>query len=332
MSLTLKDIAKKAKVSIKTVSRVINEEPMVSKNTRSRVKAVIEELGYQPNLIARSLKKRKSNAIGIILPDIGNPAFTEMVKGCMDSLNSSGYYTFLGSYEDDPNKEEEFIRDFNSMFIDGLIIIPSITENRNISIFEKINCPMVFIDREIDGLNMDTVISENRNGVYRATRHLIKIGHKKIVFLGGLSTVKPSRKRFEGWKKALDEKKLFIEDLVFWGSFSIESGYSMMSQALEKLDSIDAVFAGNDIVALGAMNAIKDKNLNIPGDISIIGYDDMFFSQYLNPSLSSVAAKLFIQGKTAAELLLKRIKNPTDVKPKRIVIESDLILRDSVSK
>ncbi len=332
MSLTLKDIAKKAKVSIKTVSRVINDEPMVSKNTRSRVKAVIEELGYQPNLIARSLKKRKSNAIGIILPDIGNPAFTEMVKGCMDSLNSSGYYTFLGSYEDDPNKEEEFIRDFNSMFIDGLIIIPSITENRDISIFEKINCPMVFIDREIDGLNMDTVISENRNGVYRATRHLIKIGHKKIVFLGGLNTVKPSRKRFEGWKKALDEKKLFIEDLVFWGNFSIESGYLLMSQALEKLDSIDAVFAGNDIVALGAMNAIKDKNLNIPGDISIIGYDDMFFSQYLNPSLSSVAAKLFIQGKTAAELLLKRIKNPTDIKPKRIVIESDLILRDSVSK
>ena len=332
MSLTLKDIAKKAKVSIKTVSRVINDEPMVSKDTRSGVKAVIEELGYQPNLIARSLKKRKSNSIGIILPDIGNPAFTEMVKGCMDSLNSSGYYTFLGSYEDDPNKEEEFIRDFNSMFIDGLIIIPSITENRNISIFEKINCPMVFIDREIDGLNRDTVISENRNGVYRATRHLIKKGHKKIVFLGGLNTVKPAKKRFEGWKKALDEKKLFKEDLVFWGSFSIESGYLMMSQALEKLDSIDAVFAGNDIVALGAMNAIKDKNLNIPGDISIIGYDDMFFSQYLNPSLSSVAAKLFIQGKTAAELLLKRIKNPTDVKPKRIVIESDLILRDSVSK
>lgn len=332
MSLTLKDIAKKAKVSIKTVSRVINDEPMVSKNTRAGVKAVIEELGYQPNLIARSLKKRKSNAIGIILPDIGNPAFTEMVKGCMDSLNSSGYYTFLGSYEDDPNKEEEFIRDFNSMFIDGLIIIPSITENRNISIFEKINCPMVFIDREIDGLNMDIVISENRNGVYRATRHLIKIGHKKIIFLGGLNTVKPSKKRFEGWKKALDEKKLFNEDLVFWGNFSIESGYLMMSQALEKLDSIDAVFAGNDIVALGAMNAIKDKNLNIPGDISIIGYDDMFFSQYLNPSLSSVAAKLFIQGKTAAELLLKRIKDPTDIKPKRIVIENDLILRDSVSK
>lgn len=332
MNLTLKDIAKKAKVSIKTVSRVINDEPMVSKNTRVKVKAVIEELGYQPNLIARSLKKKRSNTIGIILPDIGNPAFTEMVKGCMDSLNRMGYYTFLGSYEDDPTKEEEFIRDFNSMLIDGLMIIPSTTENRDISIFEKINCPVVLIDREIDGLNSDTVISGNKDGAYRATKHLINTRHKKIAFLGGLKTVKPAKKRFEGWKKALDEKNLFIEDLVFWGSFSTESGYLMMNDALKRMGSLDAVFAGNDIVALGAMNAIKDKKLDIPGDISIIGYDDMFFSQYLNPSLSSVAAKLFVQGKTAAELLLKRIKDPVDLKPKRIVIECDLVLRDSVSK
>ncbi len=332
MNLTLKDIAKKVKVSIKTVSRVINDEPMVSKNTRVKVKAVIEELGYQPNLIARSLKKKRSNTIGIILPDIGNPAFTEMVKGCMDSLNRMGYYTFLGSYEDDPTKEEEFIRDFNSMLIDGLMIIPSTTENRDISIFEKINCPVVLIDREIDGLNRDTVISGNKDGAYRATKHLINTRHKKIAFLGGLKTVKPAKKRFEGWKKALDEKNLFIEDLVFWGSFSTESGYLMMNDALKRMGSLDAVFAGNDIVALGAMNAIKDKKLDIPGDISIIGYDDMCFSQYLNPSLSSVASKLFVQGKTAAELLLKRIKDPIDFKPKRIVIECDLVLRDSVSK
>ena len=130
----------------------------------------------------------------------------------------------------------------------------------------------------------------------------------------------------------IDEKNLFVEDLVFWGSFSTESGYLMMNQAMERMDGVDAVFAGNDIVALGAMNAIKDKKLDIPDDISIIGYDDMFFSQYLNPSLSSVASKLFVQGKTAAELLLKRIKDPIDFKPKRIVIECDLILRDSVSK
>lgn len=332
MNLTLKDIAAKAKVSIKTVSRVINDEPMVSKDTRSKVKTIIEELGYQPNLVARSLKKRKSNTIGFIIPDIGNPAFTEMVKGCMDSLNSKGYYTLLGSYEDDSKKEVDFIRDFNSMLIDGMVIIPSITEDRDISIFKNINCPVVLIDREIDGLNIDTVISGNSNGAYRATKYLMSLRYKKIAFLGGLKTVKPAKKRFEGWKKALDEKKLYDEDLVFWGNFSIESGYSMINQVLDRFSDIDAVFAGNDMVALGAMNAIKDRNLSIPDDISIIGYDDMFFSQYLNPSLSSLDAKLYLVGKTAAELLLERIKNPTDFKPKRIVIECDLILRDSVSK
>jgi LacI family transcriptional regulator len=327
---TLKDIAAKAKVSIKTVSRVINNEPMVSDNTRSRVEEVIGEMGYQPNLIARSLKKRKSNTIGLIMPDIGNPAFTEMVKGCMDTLNEKGYFIFVGSYEDDPEKEEEFIKDFNSMLIDGLIVIPSITEERDLTIFEKINCPVVFMDREIDALDRDAVISGNRNGAYRATKYLIEKGHKKTVILGGLKTVKPAKKRFEGWKKALNEKGLFSEDLVFWGSFSIESGYRMMKEALERLNMVEAVFAGNDIVALGAMNAIKEKKLNIPEDISIIGYDDMFFSQYLNPSLSSVSVRLFDVGKTAAELLLNRIKKPVNFKPRRIVMECDLILRDSV--
>lgn len=330
MNPTLKDIAAKAKVSIKTVSRVINNEPMVSDSTRSRVEAVIGEMGYQPNLIARSLKKRKSNTIGLIMPDIGNPAFTEMVKGCMDTLNEKGYFIFLGSYEDDTEKEEEFIRDFNSMLIDGLIVIPSVTEDRDLAIFEKINCPVVFMDREIDGLSSDIVISGNKNGAYRATKYLLDKGHKKIPILGGLKTVKPAKKRFEGWEKAMREKGLFSEDLVFWGSFSTESGYNMMKEAMERSDGVDAVFAGNDIVALGAMNAVKEAGLSIPGDIAIIGYDDMFFSQFLSPSLSSVSARLFDVGKTAAELLLNRIKKPADLEPQRIVIECDLILRDSV--
>lgn len=330
MNPTLKDIAAKAEVSIKTVSRVINNEPMVSDSTRSRVEEVIGKMGYQPNLIARSLKKRKSNTIGLIMPDIGNPAFTEMVKGCMDTLNEEGYFIFVGSYEDDPEKEEEFMRDFNSMLIDGLIIIPSVTEERDLTIFEKINCPIVFMDREIDAMNRDTVISGNRNGAYRATKYLVEKGHKKTVILGGLKTVKPAKKRFEGWKKAMSERGLFSEDLVFWGSFSTESGYTMMKEAMERFGKVDAVFAGNDVVALGAMNAIKEKNLNIPKDIAIIGFDDMFFSQYLNPSLSSVAVRLFDVGRTAAELLLNRIKKPLNFKPSRIVIECDLILRDSV--
>ncbi len=330
MNLTLKDIATEAKVSIKTVSRVINEEPMVSEKTRRKVKTIIEELGYQPNLIARSLKNRKTNTIGFIIPDIGNPAFTEMVKGCMDKLYENGYFVFLGSYEDDNEKEIEFIKDLNSRLIDGIIIIPSTTEDRDISIFEKIRCPVVFLDREISGIKKDIVISGNKKGAYSAIRQLIERGNRKIVILNGNRTLKTSMKRYEGWKKAMDENKLFDSDLVFWGTFTIESGYRSMNEAFERLDKIDAVFAGNDIVALGAMNAIKEKGYRIPRDIRIIGFDDMFFSKYLNPPLSSVAVQLYEEGKTAAALLLEKIKDPGISTTKRIVLACEVIMRDTV--
>lgn len=329
MNVTLKDIAKRASVSIKTVSRVINEEPMVSVNTRQKVKEIIEELGYHPNLIARSLKKRKTNTIGFIIPDIGNPAFTEMVKGCMDYLSKKGYYVFLGSYEDDTSKEIGFIRDLSSMLIDGIIIIPTASRDDRLSIFDNINCPIVFLDREIDGLDVDTVIAGNKAGLYEATKHLISIGHRKLIYLGGIKSVKPSKKRFEGWKRALEEEALFDESNVYWGSYSTASGYSMMNRALDEIKDIDAVFAGNDIIALGALNAIKERRLKVPDDISLVGFDDMFFSKYLNPPLSTVAVKLYKEGEAAARLLHEKIKNP-DTGTERIVIPCEFKIRDSI--
>lgn len=328
MNVTLKDIANRANVSIKTVSRVINEEPMVSVNTRQKVKEIIEELGYQPNLIARSLKKRKSNTIGFIIPDIGNPAFTEMVKGCMDYLSNKGYFVFLGSYEDDITKEIGFIRDLNSMLIEGMIIIPTVTRTEELEIFNRINCPVVFLDREITSLDIDTVIAGNKIGLYEATRYLIDAGHENMVYIGGIRSVMPSMKRFEGFRKALEESSLFDKAKVYWGSYSSSSGYKLMNQALDETERIDAVFAGNDIVALGALNAIKDRGLNVPDDISLIGFDDMFFSKYLNPPLSTVAVKLYEEGRACAKLLLERIRNPDD-KPKRIVIPCELKIRQS---
>jgi len=330
LNVTLKDIAKKANVSIKTVSRVINKEPMVSINTRKKVESIIGELGYRPNLIARSLKKRKTDTIGFIIPDIVNPAFTEMVKGCIDHFSQEGYYVFLGSYEDDVAKEKGFVWDLDMMFIDGLIIIPTISVEKDLEIFDSIRCPLVLLDREVDGLDIDTVIAGNRQGLYDATKHIIDLGHKKMVYLGGLKNVKPSKKRFEGWKKALEEYSLFDKDLVFWGNYSSSSGYKLMNQALDKVKDIDVVFAGNDILALGALNAIKERGMQVPDDISLIGFDDMFFSKYLNPPLSTVAVKLYEEGKAAAKLLLEKINSPGK-EIKRIVIPCELKLRESVA-
>lgn len=331
MNPTLKNIASEAKVSIKTVSRVVNNDPKVSKSTRKIIQEIIETRGYLPNLIARGLKKRKTNTIGFIVPDIGNPSFTEIVKGCTDVFNKNGYYVFLGSSENDPHKEIGIIRDLMSMLIEGIILIPSISIERDLSFFSKIKCPIVILDREIDGLDKDRVVLSNKKGAYGATRLLIENENKKIVILGGLKSTKSAQKRFEGFKKAMSERNLFSEDIAFWGDFSIDSGYLMMKEAFNRFKKdIDAVFAGNDLIALGAINAIKEYGLKIPEDISLIGFDDMFFSAYLNPPLTTVHVPFNKEGAVAAKLLLKKMANPEDNSVNRIIIDTNIVIRESV--
>lgn len=332
MHPTLKNIASEAKVSIKTVSRVVNNDPKVSKSTRKMIQEIIEARGYKPNLIARGLKKRKTNTIGFIVPDIGNPSFTEIVKGCTDVFDKNGYYVFLGSSENNPQKEIDIIKDLISMLIEGIILIPATTVDRDLTFFSKIRCPLVILDREIDGLDKDKVVLSNKKSAYDATKLLLENGCKKIVIFGGLQSAKTAQKRFEGFKQAMDENNLFSGELVFWGDFSIDAGYKMMKEALIRFgNDIDAVFACNDLIALGAINAIKEHKLKIPEDISLIGFDDMFFSAYLNPPLTTVHIPFNDEGAIAAKLLLKKIKKPEDKNIERIIVDTRIIIRESVN-
>lgn len=331
MGLTLKHIAVEANVSIKTVSRVINSDPNVKLETRKRVQELIDKRGYEPNLIARSLKKRKTNTVGFIVPDIGNPSFAEIVKGCYEVFDKKGYYVFLSSSENSPEKEVNIIKDLLSMLIEGIILIPATTVKRDIAFFTSMKCPIVILDREIDGLNKDKVVLSNKKGAYDATKLLIDNGNEKIVILGGLKEAKTAQKRFEGYKEAMDEKGIFDEKYVFWGDFSIDSGYKMMNEAICDLGKeIEAVFACNDFIALGAINSIKKNGLKIPEDISIIGFDDMFFSAYLNPPLSTVHIPFNDEGTIAAKLLLKKMGNPLSLEVERIIVDTDIIVRESV--
>jgi len=330
MQPTLKNIAVEAKVSIKTVSRVINSDPKVSMETRKRIQDLINKRGYEPNLIARSLKKKKTNTVGFIVPDIGNPSFADIVKGCYEVFDKNGYYVFLSSSENSPEKEFEIIKDLLSMLIEGIILIPATTVKRDLSFFNNMKCPIVILDREIDGIKKDKVVLSNKKGAYEATRLLIENGNKNIVILGGLKAAKTAQKRFEGYKKAMDEKNIFTEKYVFWGDFTVDSGYRMMNEAINCLGKeIEAVFACNDFIALGAINSIKEKGFMIPEDISIIGFDDMFFSAYLNPPLSTVHVPFNDEGTIAANLLLEKIKNPLK-NEERVIVDTSVILRESV--
>lgn len=330
--VTIREIAKKAGVSVGTVSKVINYDETVSGINKRKVIRIIKELNYRPNRIARSLSKGKTKNVGFIIPDITNPYFPELVRGASDLLISNGYYVFLCSSDNDANKEDLYINDLVSMWIDGMIIAPSDTENRDISIFNKIISPFVVVDREIKELNKDLIIINNKKGAYEAVNYLISNGHRRIVILAGPQYTKTAQNRFRGWKKALEEKDLFQEEFVFWGNFSIDSGYEMMKKVFDYLGKVDAVFACNDLIALGAIQAIEEKSYRIPDDISIVGFDDIYLSKFLKPPLTTVRQPIYDMGKIAAEILLDRMSSSVDFVPKKVVIKGNLIVRSSVAR
>jgi len=331
--VNLKNVAKEAGVSTATVSRFINNKGYISDSLKKRIRLAIKKLNYYPNKVARNLSKGSTRIIGIIIPDITNPFFPEIVKGVSDLLFQKNYYVHLCSSENDPKKEETFLRDLKSMWIDGIIIIPSDSENRSFDVFNKSTCPIVIIDREIIGLELDMVIADNKNSAYTATDYLIENGHKKILFLGGLAFTLTAQKRFQGWEKAMKENNLPTDGLYLWGKFTIESGYKMMLEAFNNLSSIDAVFASNDLIALGAIKAIREKNLNIPKDISIIGFDDINISKFLTPPLTVIHQQIYQMGRKASEILLDRIKKKgKEYVIKKIIVPGELIIRESVSR
>lgn len=331
MVVTIKDIAIKSGFSIKTVSRVINDK-LVSIETKRKIQKVIDELGYRPNFIARSLKTRKTNIIGFIIPDITNPSFPEIVRGASDYVSGKGYYVLLCCSDGDPNKEEVFIKDFNSMLVSGLIIIPSITKNRDISVFNNLKMPVIILDREISGINRDIVKFDDIKGATKAINLLISNGCKNIVLLSGPIHTKTSQDRFKASRKLLEENRLFYEDQVFYGDFSINSGYEMMNAALDKLKDIDGVFAFNDLIAIGAIKAIEEKKLRVPDDISIVGFDDINFIKFTKPCLTTISCSTYDLGRDGAEILINRINNLVDFKPIKKILDCELIIRDTVIK
>ncbi|MCL5072770.1 MAG: LacI family transcriptional regulator, partial [Actinobacteria bacterium] len=321
-----------ANVSIRTVTRVLNDEPLVNKKTRLAVQKVISETGFKPNLIARSLRTGSTNFIGFIIPDTVNPSFTEFVRGATDFFDTYNYHIIICSTDDNLDKEISLIKDFSTMWIAGMLIVPTITENRDKSIFDSVSWPIVIVDREISGLNRDLVKINNFDGAYRAVKYLIDLGHKKIAVIAGLKSIKDSIERYKGWEKAMKEKQLYRKDLINWGENTTESGKKITQYILKKHKDIDAIFACSDVTAFGSIQAIEENGFKIPEDISLIGFDDTYISRFLRPPLTAVHYPLYETGKKAAEILLNRIIDHTNIEPIKIVLNCDLTIRDSVAR
>ncbi len=331
----IKEVAKRAGVSVGTVSNVLNSLSTVSQENIGKVRGAIKELDFKPSRIAASLSSRKTANIGLVIPDIASPYYADLIKGISDSVESGGYNIFLCGSNDSLEKETKIINDLLSLWIDGIIIVPVYERSREIDLINNIKIPTVLVNREIQGLSRDLCMFNNFKGAYDGTKYLIDNNHKKIITLAGPQHSRSFEDRLLGWKEAVQEYGLYRNEHIFISDYSVESGYESMEKALNQLKEIDAVFASSDLIALGAMNAIKNNHLSIPEDISIMGFGDIYLSKYLEPALTTIKRPFYNIGKTAVSMLMEKISGNHESseidKPGKIIIEGLLEIRKSVA-
>jgi len=328
---TMKDIARIAGVSLGTVSNVLNGTAGVREQVRRRVLEAVRSTNYRPSQLARGLRRVRTNVIGMIIPDITNPFFPAAVRGAEDQAFSNGYRLILCNTDNDHSKELAHLNELRTYLPAGLIVIPSTFSDLTVQArsYREVGTGVVCIDRLPKDWEGDTVTADNQTGAYKATRHLIEMGHMQLATITGPLHLTNALERLNGFRRAVIEAKLNIApEYVQEATFDKQGGASKAAMLLRLIPRPTAIFAGNDMIALGVLAAIRDAGLRCPLDVSLIGFDDLEFAEILNPSLSSVSQSGYQLGSTAARILLERIQG--DAGPaKHIVLETSLKLRDS---
>jgi len=326
---TIKDVANMAGVSTTTVSHVINKTRFVSKDLIERVNDAITTLNYQPYGLARSLRRKQSGTIGIVIPDNTNPFFAEVVRGIEDTCFENGYSVFLCNSDGKPAKERNYLQLLIEKGVDGLVLVSTGDDEEAMRLLENREIPKVIVDREISGLHMDSVLVDNQQGGYSAARYLIELGHRTIGCIMGPSNITPSGQRIEGFRKGLKEGGLLLdENMVATGDFKSFGGYEGFKKLLRGELVPTAIFVCNDMMALGALNAARELGIDVPEQLSLIGFDDIALASLINPNLTTIAQPKYELGETGAELLLKRINNKGRSES-RIVKKTHLVIRDT---
>lgn len=333
MSVTIKDIAKLANVSHTTVSRALNNSPLINEETKKKIKEIAKELNYVPNYNAKSLVLHKSYTIGLFFTSITQGTSPSFFFDAMKGVNSSitDQYNLVVRAID---SYKEFSSINNKRF-DGIILM-SQSDDDNAFIYHVIgqNIPLVILEREIDveSDNVINILSNDKEAVFNAVEYIVKNGHKDIAILTGRKEFKSTVKRKEGFINALIKNKVQINDeYIVSGHYSLEGGYRAMKELINLKKLPTAVFCSNDDMAIGAIKAITDSNLKIPQDISIVGFDDIKFSAYTSPSLTTIKRKIEEISKVGGEKLLQMMDGK-NMNNKKIFIETDFIVRDSVLK
>jgi LacI family transcriptional regulator len=326
---TIFDIAREAGVSYSTVSRTLSGFEFVKASTREKVLAAADKLGYVPNQQARSLAGGPSNLIGVLVPTLTNSYSIEILQGIDDELARSHYNLILYTTNRHRGKEATYAATIMNGAADGLLLVAPLISDSYLERLRQQGFPYVLID-QVDRANKSTVVNAaNRQGAYEATRYLIELGHHRIGFLAGLPQLNSAVERFTGYRAALEDHGIpFCEDYVVRGDFQTDVGYQATQKLLALADIPTAIFAANDLSALGAFDAIREHHLRIPEDVSLIGFDDIPQGAVTYPKLTTIRQPLNQMGREAVKVLLKHLEKP-DLETRQITLATQLVVRDS---
>jgi LacI family transcriptional regulator, galactose operon repressor len=328
----MRQIAERAEVSIGTVSHVINGTAVVREKLRQRVLEAIRSLGFQPSQLARGLRRNQTSMIGMIMPDITNPFFPAVVRGVEDVAYKRSYRIVLCNTDNDPGKEISYLNELRSYRPAGLLVIPAADSGiaAHLKAVSTSGPPVVCIDRRPDGWPGDTVLVANEAGAYSATSHLLRVGHRNLAVITGPMHLTNAVERLAGFQRALKEARVGIEpEYIQEARFDRHSGYEAAMRVLRLLPRPTAIFACNDLMAFGVLLAARELNLRCPEDLSVVGFDNLDFTEFTAPALTTVHQPGYQLGATAARRLVERIdglKEPS----KTIVLPTELKIRNSV--
>ncbi len=329
--ITIKDIAKAAGVSTATVSLVFNnKDKSISQTTRDRVLKIGKDLNYIPNSMARSLVTRQTKTLGLVLPDIVNPFFPEIARGAEDRAWESGYSIIICNTDDDVDQENNYLHVLSKKMVDGIILTHSANRNKEKSGLERCRIPIILIDRDYDSPNiMGKVLVDNTEASCKAVNYLIKKGYTKIAYIAGPLNTRTARDRLDGYKKALVENNLrYEENLVMVGEYKTQWGSEAALSLLESEQDFQAIFCGNDLIAIGAMKKLKEKNITIPDDIAVMGFDDIYISSLVDPELTTIKQPNYKMGFEAVRIMIDYLEGK-EIEEKNIILSTELIIRKS---
>ncbi|APM41051.1 LacI family DNA-binding transcriptional regulator [Clostridium kluyveri] len=332
MATSIKDVAKEAGVSIATVSRVLNDVDVVNEETKKKVLAAIKKLGYRPNIVARSLKTQKTRTIGIIIPDISNQFYPEIVRGAEDVANIYDYNIMLCNTDLDIEKETEYLKVLKEKMSDGVLYMSNSLEEDMLNLIKQLQIPMVLVETTNDKEDIPSVTIDNEKAAYDGVTYLINKGNQKIAYIGASGNMaNASAVRYKGYKKALEENNLQVDkNRTYFSNLKAKDGYEGINKILDKVD-VDAIFCSSDEIAMGAINALRDRGIKVPEDVDVMGFDNIYSASIFYPKLTTVAQPIYDMGSVGMRMLIKLINNQK-MDNTNYVLPHQLIERDSCKK